>query len=191
MLAGAMQPPDGSHRGGFQAVTLPEASRLLGVSESTVRRMIKAGKLEADRVERSQGHLWLIKLPSPSASAAGHPPTVATVEGANPPGPEALAAWSAAVLAPLVARMGEQEGVIRDQAEQLGRLGERLDHVTTELGRARAEIQALRAPTAPESPEPAREAPAPTWRLLTRLWPLGAGAVLIAVLAVAAALALR
>ena len=34
----------------FQPSTLPEAARILGVSESTVRRLVKAGKLEAERV---------------------------------------------------------------------------------------------------------------------------------------------
>lgn len=43
----------------FQPSTLPEAARILGVSESTVRRLVKAGKLEAERVLRPQGHVWI------------------------------------------------------------------------------------------------------------------------------------
>ena len=44
----------------FQPSTLPEAARILGVSESTVRRLVKAGELEAERVLRPQGHVWMI-----------------------------------------------------------------------------------------------------------------------------------
>src|SRR4051812_34230092 len=139
-----MQPPNGSHREGFQLVTLPIAARILGVSESTVRRMVKAGKLEADRVERSQGHLWLVKLPAPSATSSDHPPTVATVEGSNPPGAEALTMWSAAILTPIMARMAEQDTTIRDQAETIGRQA--------------AELERLRAPATPsESPVARRQ----------------------------------
>ena len=137
-----MQPPNGSHREGFQLVTLPEASRILGVSESTVRRMVKAGKLEADRVERSQGHLWLVKLPPPSSPGGGHPPTVATAEGSNPPPADALAAWSATILGPIMARMAEQEGTIREQAETIGEL--------------RARVSTLEAHTGPQSVESTR-----------------------------------
>ena len=116
------QPPDGSHREGFSVVTLPEAARLLGVSESTVRRMVKAGRLEADRVERSQGHLWLVKVPSPSTPGATHPPTVSAVEGSNPPGSEAMATWLATMLAPVVAALERSQAIVREQAEQIGEL---------------------------------------------------------------------
>jgi excisionase family DNA binding protein len=149
-----MQPPNGSHREGFQLVTLPEASRILGVSESTVRRMVKAGKLEADRVERSQGHLWLVKLPAPSGIGSDHPPTVATAEGSNPPGAEALTAWSAAILTPIMARMAEQETTIRDQAETIGTL-------RAELDAERRAHSPVAGQETPEPPDPAPEPPSP------------------------------
>ena len=136
-----MQPPDGSHREGFQTVTLPEAARQLGVSESTVRRMVKAGRLEADRVERSQGHLWLIRLPAPSSHGQSTRQTISTAEGANPPGPDAMmAAWSAAIMAPIMAELAASRQVIVAQAETIGQL--------------RAELAAARAP---ERPQEARE----------------------------------
>jgi hypothetical protein len=64
-----------------------------------------------------------------------------------------LAAWSAAVLAPIMAELaavrqagGRKDDVIRDQAEAIGRL-------TAELDRAHREIQALTAPATPDPPD--------------------------------------
>ena len=47
-----------------------------------------------------------------------------------------MAAWSEALLVPLVTRLGEQEAVIRDQAETLGRQGAELEQARTALGGA-------------------------------------------------------
>src|SRR5215212_8475808 len=135
-----MQPPNGSHREGFQNVTLPEASRLLGVSESTVRRMVKAGKLEATRVERSQGHLWLIRLPAPSSQGQDARQTVSAVEGSNPPAPDAMMAAS---------RLANEQ-----KAETIGRL-------TAELDALRAQNATLDASGSTPTPDPPTEASSP------------------------------
>ena len=58
-----MQQPSPSYRESYQAATVADAARILGVSESTVRRLVRTGKLEAERVERPQGHAWLVKVP--------------------------------------------------------------------------------------------------------------------------------
>src|SRR5215211_2385217 len=69
----------------FQPSTLPEAARILGVSESTVRRLVKAGKLEAERVLRPQGHVWMVMVPAPSSDLPEDPPRRIPPSPANPP----------------------------------------------------------------------------------------------------------
>jgi len=49
-----------------------------------------------------------------------------------------MAAWSEALLVPLVTRLGEQEAVIRDQAEMLGRQGAELVEAKVRLVEAGA-----------------------------------------------------
>src|SRR3954471_5961978 len=68
----------------FQPSTLPEAARILGVSESTVRRLVKAGKLEAERVLRPQGHVWMVRGPAPSTEPAADPPRWIPASGDAP-----------------------------------------------------------------------------------------------------------
>ena len=46
---------------------------------------------------------------------------------------EAMAAYSRALLEPLVARLGEQEAIIREQAEQIGRQTERIAALEAQL----------------------------------------------------------
>jgi len=44
-------------------VSIPEASRLLRVSENTVRRRLKSGELKGHQVASVGGFAWLIELP--------------------------------------------------------------------------------------------------------------------------------
>src|SRR3954471_13090716 len=94
----------------FQPSTLPEAARILGVSESTVRRLVKAGKLEAERVLRPQGYVWMVKVPAPSTEPAADPPRWIPASGdapsTEPAPPTALATWMTSVLEPLVVELG-------------------------------------------------------------------------------------
>jgi excisionase family DNA binding protein len=137
-----IDPPPASHREGFQPATLPEASRLLGVSESTVRRMVKAGRLEAERVLRPQGHVWMVMVPLPSTEPSAGSHQASAREGEQPSSGDALATWTRSVLEPLVAELSlmrqaneRQAGQLISQAETLGRQG-------AELERARAERDA-------------------------------------------------
>jgi excisionase family DNA binding protein len=66
-----MQQPSPSYRESYQAATVSDAARILGVSESTIRRLVRTGKLEAERVERPQGHAWLVKIPAPATDQSG------------------------------------------------------------------------------------------------------------------------
>ena len=171
-----MEAPAASHRGGFQPVTLPEAARILGVSESTVRRLVKAGKLEAERVLRPQGYVWMVAVPAPSADPPGTRRQVGTAEGNHPPGSDALTAWTRSVLEPLVAELSLSRQTIERQAEQIADLREA-------RGRLLAELEHARQPPAdaPESrsggPERAESGrmvpestPAPSGPWWRRLW---------------------
>ena len=55
----------------FQLVSIAEATCILGVSDSTVRRLLRDGRLEAERVERPQGHVRLVKVPAPVTDPPG------------------------------------------------------------------------------------------------------------------------
>ena len=70
------------------------------------------------------------------------------------------------ILAPVMARMAEQEATIRTQAETIGEL--------------RAENRALLARTGAEAPEPTPESSPPIWRL----WWLWLALLVVAGLAV-------
>jgi excisionase family DNA binding protein len=170
-----MEPPSDSHRGGYRPSTLPEAARILGVSESTVRRLVKAGKLEAERVLRPQGHVWLVNVPSPSMDAAGTRQQVSTAEGGHPPTADPLAAWTRTVLEPLVAELSLSRQTIERQAQQLGDLREERGRLTVELEHARAQLAAAEVPREPDPPiepppTPAPAAPTPNGQKLTAPW---------------------
>ena len=120
---------------------------MLGINTSTVRRRIKEGRLHAVKVERPQGYTLRVLLDATQpADELGDPasstPTCAHMDvagqdhvagassaqlaPADHQRAEAMAAYSTALIAPLVARLAEQETIIRDQAETVGSLRERL-----------------------------------------------------------------
>jgi excisionase family DNA binding protein len=121
-----------------------EAAARLGVTVVTVRRMIKRGELEAERVLRPQGSAYLVTLP-PAAAHGTEDGTVTetptqNVSRTQGTATELMAAWSTAVLAPLVAELAVSRQRIEDLSAQVGEL--------------RAENRALEARTAPQSVEP-------------------------------------
>src|SRR4051794_2332883 len=140
----------------YQPSTLPEAARILGVSESTVRRLVKAGKLEAERVLRPQGHVWMVRVPAPSTDPPADPPRWIGASPANPPEqPAPLAAWVTSVLEPLVTELGPSRQRIEPLARENGRLAAENDAL-------RASQQPQAGSTAPDPQEPPTEpAPAP------------------------------
>jgi excisionase family DNA binding protein len=118
-----------------RAVSVGEAAAALGVSANTIRRWIKTGELRADRVVRPQGEAWRVYLPRhvPAGTSREVPPgTSQHVPPAPPIGTslaspdvqraEALAAYGAALLAPVLATVERLEAVNRDQAETIGQL---------------------------------------------------------------------
>ena len=124
----------------YARVTVAEAAAILGVNVVTIRRMIKRGQLEGERVHRPQGSAYLVTLPADATppSEDGTPTEQPAQDVSRTDGTPAglMAAWSEAFLVPLVARLGEQEAVIRDQAETIGR-------TTAELERAASTVVAL------------------------------------------------
>ena len=155
----------------YQQVTVAEAAGILGVSVMTVRRMIRRGQLEGERVHRPQGNAYVVKLPVDATALADDAPSTEqpaqNVSRTNGTPSELMAVWSETFLGPIMARMAEQEGTIREQAETIGTL-------RAELAAARAPQSPPEAPTAPEPADPTTEvavahpqAPAPfSWRLI-------------------------
>jgi hypothetical protein len=191
-------------RDSFQLVSIADAVRILNVSDSTVRRLMRAGRLEAQRVERPQGHVWLVKVPAPTTdqvdtsssrlgAADGHPPEA---PGAPTPQPPALAAWMSSVLEPLVTELHLSRETLTAQAERLGYVTAERDTARADLERAAAtmvalgdELERLRAPatearTAPHIVNVPEEAPSPRWRLWGP-WLLTSGTLIVVVLLLA------
>ena len=44
-------------------VSIPEAARLLGISEHTVRRRLRSGELKGTQVANAGGFAWVVQLP--------------------------------------------------------------------------------------------------------------------------------
>jgi excisionase family DNA binding protein len=168
----------------FQPTTLPGAARILGVSESTVRRLVKAGKLEAERVLRPQGHVWVVMVPAPSEDPPTDPPRRIGASPANPPEQPAalpaLTAWMTTVLEPLVAELGTSRQRCENPARENGRQAAELERAASiavklsdELNAARAQISTLVASTAahpgeatPGEPPGSRQRALAPWRWL-------------------------
>ncbi len=144
-----------------------ESADYCGVSEKTIRNWIVAGRLSAEKTAGTfriaQEELDALRNVRPhhrqraeSASAevrAEGGPQVADAsaeEVLSPDQPgaaimqaEAMAAYTRSILEPLVARLGEQEAVIRDQAERIGALTEQVGGRERELARSSVEIATL------------------------------------------------
>jgi excisionase family DNA binding protein len=160
----------------YTRVTVAEAAASLGVSVVTIRRMIRRGQLEGERVLRPQGSTYLVKLPvDESADATPTEQGAQDVSRANataqPAPAEAIAAMIQAtltpIIAPLVGQLDAQRQTVERQADQLvtqaetiGRQSERVAGLEAEVGRLLSEMRAaqqakstLEARTAPLSVE--------------------------------------
>lgn len=95
-----------------------------------------------------------------------------------------MIAYTQTLLVPLVEALQQSEARAREQAEQLGRLAERLDHVTAELDALRASQTQQEANPGPVAPAPTTNAPIPLPARLRALAPwvvalLGIAAVVV------------
>jgi excisionase family DNA binding protein len=150
--------------------TVREAADELGVSTETIRRMIRAGRLRAERVHRPQGTAFLVELPAATGQAT-QDATDATALGRHNATPEpvlspallAAEAWARGVVGPLTETIAEQQRQLISQAETIGAL--------------RAELDALRAQHGTPEPSGSTERPAlptepsaPWWRRRLSAW---------------------
>lgn len=180
----------------LQGVTVAEAAGILGVSTATVRRMVKRGQLEGQRVIRPQGSAFVIMLPVDASGVTQDATSTLHEEGVTPrgnasPGAQ-LAAWSETFLVPLVAALERSQETIRDQAEAIGRQSAELETVRTRLLALDEENAELRASHSPGAGQQTPSAPDPTttagYALSSRLRALAPW--LLAVLAIGGAVAL-
>ena len=150
-LARDMDETGGTEQVPYTRVTVAEAAAILGVNVVTVRRMIKRGQLEAERVHRPQGSAYLVTLPGDGAGDAtstGQPAQdVSRTQGTSTPPAEAMVSLIqttiGTILGPLVGELDRHRQTIERQAETIAELREDRGRQSAELERARAEIDAL------------------------------------------------
>jgi excisionase family DNA binding protein len=176
----------------FQQVTVSEAAGILGVSTQTVRRMLRRGQLEGERVHRAQGSAYVVRLPVPAeagdtdATATQQPaPHMSRANATDQPAPaEAMVSLIqttiATVLGPLVGQLDAQRQTIERQADAIGQLRADLATAETKLAALTAPESPLTASTAAGSPSLTRE---PLWACLAPYapWLLAAVAVVVMV----------
>lgn len=126
--------------------TVKEAAEQLGVSTETIRRMIRAGKLRAERVHRPQGSAFVVLLDDAAAVTSQETTADATLgrhdaTQQTPTSPALLAAeaWSRGVVEPLSRMIEEQRRDLEAKAERIG-------YLSAELDQARARLAEVEAP---------------------------------------------
>jgi hypothetical protein len=106
-------------------VGIAEASAVLGISQSVVRRRLKDGRLRGERRHTPQGHVWLVHVPEVAQAAAPAPPAASP----TPDGSTVLAELAATREA--VTRLEAHNADLRAQVETLtGELTARRREVT-------------------------------------------------------------
>jgi hypothetical protein len=153
--------PPGTHASTSPLVGIKEAAEQLGVSVNTVRRWVREGKLQTEKQARPQGYTLLVHLPIDGQILTGTPTQpgaqtdaqagVQEVPAQHVPSEqvpalgdyaraEAMATYSAKLLEPLVARLAEQEQIIRQLAEEKGQQTERLSHQAERIQQLEAQL---------------------------------------------------
>ena len=153
MLTGTAPSANGSTSGTHAGTTpgtattglsIPEAAVALGVTTNTVRRWIKAGRIRAEKVRTASGHAYQVFLETGTHTGTGvvPPPVPETGTGPVPTAvpelarAESIARYNEALVRPLVEAFERQQAVIREQAEELGKLrAELAQRDTLELSR--------------------------------------------------------
>lgn len=115
-------PPDSSLPPPTQVeVSIEEAARLLGKSPSTIRRMVKRDALVATTIKTESGFVYRIHL-----STEAIPPQPSTLRTLPIDYAAEVRLAVEESLAPLLATLDARDETIRQQAEELGQLRERL-----------------------------------------------------------------
>ena len=115
-------------------MSVQEAATALDVSVNTIRRWIKDGRIPHEKLTTPAGFAY--RVYPQRVAPTGTPrevPLIGTPREVPALAPdiqraEAMASYSRSLLEPLVARLAEQEQIIREQAEDLGRLRAELEH---------------------------------------------------------------
>jgi hypothetical protein len=102
-------------------VTIPEAARLLRVSEHTIRRRLRSGELKGSQVDSIGGFTWMVEIPD-------------DLPGDIPPSSGEMVAMKA-----LVARL---EAQIAAQQEQLTTKDKQIEQLHVLLQQAQAALPA-------------------------------------------------
>ena len=145
-----MQASEPTRHETYQHVTVRDAAEELGVSVATIRRMIRDGRLEGERVIRPQGTAFLVRLPIEAstshaeASSTDQAARVMTRDNASS-ADMMMAAWSRAVVEPLTRLIEDQQRQLNERAETIGRQAERLSVLEDRL-------RMLEAPELQEGP---------------------------------------
>jgi excisionase family DNA binding protein len=150
MLAAVMADSSDS----FQIVSVTEACRILNVSDSTFRRLLRAGRLEAQKVERPQGHVWLVKVPAPTGTSSEDPPNQLGVADSHPPAAPAADAMVSLIQTTIGTVLGPLIGELAASRQANEQLSSQLVRQAETIGQLRAENRALLASTAPQTVEP-------------------------------------
>lgn len=136
-------------RESFEFVSVAEAAVRLGVSPTTIRDRIRAGQLEAERVARPQGSIYLVRLPKDE-----QPMIVDEQSRTDDERPRAELEAITTLAASLVEQAGRSTALLVEQAQQIGRLVAERDReqrnayelgATLELERQRADDASARA----------------------------------------------
>jgi excisionase family DNA binding protein len=129
-----------------QHATVTEAAAILGVSTTTIRRMIRRGQLEGQRVERPQGTAFVVTLPVDAAPPLDDAADTRQASGgmarSNATPSEQMATFAAAILTPVLAPLVAQIEAHRQTVE---RQADALRELERENGRLAMENATLRA----------------------------------------------
>ena len=162
-----MQPPADPPPSARRWVPFAEAMRLLGTSETTLRRLIRQGKVVAETEPRAPGDsrvVYRVLIPEPPGDP---PPSVTLSESEHPPAirqepPQDFSAALSVALGPLVAALDSERTERQKLAAEARLLAER-------AARAEAAAEHERAARERAEAELARERERSWWdRLLGR-----------------------
>jgi len=136
---GSAEPLQSFHPG----LTIGQAASMLKMSPSTVRRWVRSGRLQSERVVVGDGHEYRIPVDAlegvkdsmnPSANGSVNPSMNGSMNASELPSLEssmerssAMAAYNRQLLEPLTSVIEHQQETIRNQAEQIGRLSAELE----------------------------------------------------------------
>ena len=131
--------------------SVAEAANQLGLPERAVYRKIATQMLRARRDERGALLVCLDDQAPAGSDTVGLAPRQEHTAALTPDRARALTEFASGLMDPLVARLAQQEAVIREQAEELGRLRAQLElssdterRLAPAFARQMAELAAIR-----------------------------------------------